>query len=75
MRATARDVPGAGAVTVSLGYGPDGKRIRRKVGGRTKQEVKDRLEALHADLAAGIAAPDGDRARDPARRSQRLRPP
>jgi hypothetical protein len=22
---------------VSLGYGPDGKRIRRKVGGRTKQ--------------------------------------
>ena len=44
---------------VSLGYGPDGKRIRRKVGGRTKQEVKDKLEALHADLSAGIAAPDG----------------
>ena len=35
------------------------KRIRRKVGGRTKQEVKDKLEALHADLSAGIAAPDG----------------
>jgi len=44
---------------VSLGYGPDGKRIRRKVGGRTKQEVRDKLEALHADLTAGIAAPDG----------------
>jgi hypothetical protein len=44
---------------VPLGYGPDGKRIRRKVGGRTKQEVKDKLEALHTDLSAGIAAPDG----------------
>ena len=44
---------------VSLGYGADGKRIRRKVGGRTKQEVKDKLEALHADLSVGIAAPDG----------------
>lgn len=44
---------------VSLGYGPDGKRIRRKVGGRTKQEVKDKLKKLHADLTAGIAARDG----------------
>ena len=43
---------------VSLGYGPDGKRIRRKVGGRSKQKVKDKLEALHADLSVGIAAPD-----------------
>jgi hypothetical protein len=24
----------------SLGYGPDGKRIRRKVSGKTKQEVR-----------------------------------
>jgi integrase len=51
--------PGRWRGAVSLGYGPDGKRIRRKVGGRTKQEVKDKLEALHADLTAGIAAPDG----------------
>ena len=29
--------------SVSLGYGPDGKRIRRKVFGKTKQEVRDRL--------------------------------
>jgi hypothetical protein len=28
---------------VSLGFGPDGKRIRRKVTGRTKQEVRDKL--------------------------------
>jgi hypothetical protein len=30
--------------SVSLGYGPDGKRIRRKVLGKTKQEVRDRLK-------------------------------
>jgi integrase len=54
-----RGCPGRWRGVVSLGYGPDGKRIRRKVGGRTKQEVKDKLEALHADLSAGIAAPDG----------------
>jgi hypothetical protein len=29
------------------------------VGGRTKQEVKDKLEELHADLSAGISAPNG----------------
>jgi integrase len=44
---------------VSLGYGPDGKRIRRKVGGRTRQDVKDKLEELHADLNAGVHTPDG----------------
>jgi integrase len=40
---------------VSLGYGPDGKRrIRRKVSGQTKTEVKDKLKALHRELDAGI---------------------
>src|SRR5260370_12937389 len=43
---------------VSLGYGADGKRIRRKVSGRTKQEVKDKLGELHGDLEAGIRPPD-----------------
>jgi len=51
--------PGRWRGAVSLGYGPDGKRIRRKVGGRTRQEVKKKLEELHADLNAGIHAPDG----------------
>ena len=51
--------PGRWRGVVSLGYGPDGKRIRRKVGGRAKQEVKDKLEDLHADLSAGISAPNG----------------
>ena len=40
--------------SVSLGYGPDGKRIRRKVFGKTKQEVRDRLKALHKEMEAGL---------------------
>lgn len=39
---------------VSLGFGPDGKRARRKVTGRTKQEVRDKLKALHAELDRGL---------------------
>jgi hypothetical protein len=39
---------------ISLGYGPDGKRIRRKVSGKTKQEVRDKLKALHQELSAGV---------------------
>jgi integrase len=42
------------AGAVSVGYGPDGRRIRRKVTGRTKQEVRDKLKALHAELDSGI---------------------
>src|SRR5580692_8310711 len=39
---------------VSLGFGPDGKRIRRKVSGKTKQEVRAKLQALHQELNAGV---------------------
>jgi integrase len=39
---------------VSLGFGPDGKRLRRKVSGKTKQEVRDKLKAVHAELDAGL---------------------
>jgi integrase len=39
---------------VSLGFGPGGKRSRRKVSGRTKQEVRDKLKALHAELDRGL---------------------
>jgi len=39
---------------VSLGYGPDGKRIRRKVSGKTKQEVRAKLKALHDEVNAGV---------------------
>jgi len=39
---------------VPLGYSPDGKRIRRKVSGKTKQEVRAKLQALHQELIAGV---------------------
>ena len=39
---------------VSLGYGPDGKRMRRKVSGKTKQEVRTKLQALHQELNVGV---------------------
>jgi hypothetical protein len=38
----------------SLGFGPDGKRLRRVVTGKTKQEVKDKLKALHDQLAQPV---------------------
>jgi hypothetical protein len=41
--------------SVSLGYGPDGKRIRCEVFGKTKQEVRARLKALHQELKRGSA--------------------
>ena len=41
----------------SLGYGPDGKRIRKTVSGKTKQEVKDKLRVLHDDLASPVRSP------------------
>jgi hypothetical protein len=40
--------------SVSLGYGPDGKRIRRKVFGQTKQEVRKKLKALHQEMNAAV---------------------
>ena len=39
---------------VSVGFGPDGRRLRRKVSGKTKQEVRDKLKAMHAELDAGL---------------------
>ena len=39
---------------ISVGFGPDGKRIRRKVTGRTKTEVRDKLKAAHAELDRGL---------------------
>lgn len=39
---------------ISLGHGPDGRRLRKKVTGRTKQEVRDKLKALHLELESGV---------------------
>jgi len=41
---------------ISLGFGPDGRRIRRKVSGKTKAVVQDRLKMLHSDLDSGVQA-------------------
>jgi integrase len=42
----------------SLGYGPDGRRVRKKVSGATKAEVVKKLRELHAELDAGAGVPD-----------------
>src|SRR4029077_5757806 len=44
---------------VSVGFGPDGKRLRRKVSGKTKQEVRDKLRALHAEVSVGLQSSAG----------------
>ena len=43
--------------TVSLGCDTTGKRIRRTVRGRTKAQVKHKLDALHDEIKAGIRTP------------------
>ena len=43
--------------TISLGYDDDGKRLRRTVRGKTKTEVKDKLDELHEEIKAGIETP------------------
>jgi hypothetical protein len=40
--------------TVSLGYDNAGRRIRRTVRGKTKAEVKAKLDELHTEIKAGI---------------------
>jgi hypothetical protein len=40
---------------VSLGFGPDGRRRRRKVYGTTKTAVYDKLRELHRELNKGVA--------------------
>jgi integrase len=51
-----RNCPGRWRGVVSLGFGPDGKRIRRKVSGKTRAVVQERLKALHSDLDSGVKA-------------------
>jgi integrase len=39
---------------VSLGYSPSGTRVRKKVMGRTKAEVREKLKELHQDVENGL---------------------
>ena len=43
--------------TISLGTDPSGKRIRRTVTGKTKAQVKAKLDKLHDEIKAGIRSP------------------
>jgi integrase len=43
--------------TISLGFDGNGKRLRRTVRGKTKQEVKDKLDGLHEEIKAGVHTP------------------
>jgi integrase len=49
-----RHCPGRWRGQVSLGFGPDGKRIRKKVVAATKTEVVAKLKELHDDLDTGV---------------------
>jgi hypothetical protein len=42
----------------SLGYAPDGRRIRKKVSGATKAEVLRKLRDLRSELNADMPVPD-----------------
>ncbi len=44
---------------ISLGFGADGKRVRKKVSGQTRTEVKDKLKSLHSELDAGLRTAQG----------------
>ena len=39
---------------MSLGYSPSGTRVRKKVVGRTKTEVRDKLRELHKQVQGGL---------------------
>jgi hypothetical protein len=43
--------------TISLGHDGNGKRRRRTVRGKTKAEVKNKLDKLHDEINAGIRTP------------------
>ncbi len=42
---------------VSLGHAGDGTRVRRKVYGKTRQDVRLKLKSLRSDITAGVHAP------------------
>jgi len=44
---------------VSVGFGPDGRRLRRKVSDKTKAEVRDKLKAIYAELNVGLRSSAG----------------
>jgi hypothetical protein len=49
-----RHCPGRWRGAVSLGFDADGNRIRKRVNGRNKTEVRAKLAELHGDLDEGV---------------------
>src|SRR5215469_15394564 len=58
-RAHHRTCDGRWRGVVSLGFSADGKRVRKKVSGKTRTEVKDKLKELHSELDAGLKTKHG----------------
>jgi integrase len=54
-----RHCPGLWRGEITLGYAEDGRRNRRKVSGKTKTAVLDRLRELHNELDKGIVPKSG----------------
>src|SRR5215472_7555297 len=54
-----RHCPGLWRGEITLGYTGDGKRTRRKVSGKTKAAVVDKLRDLHLQLDKGISPKTG----------------
>ena len=54
-----RNCAGRWRGVVSLGFNADGKRIRKKVSGKSKTEVKGKLKSLHSELDAGVRTTRG----------------
>jgi integrase len=54
-----RHCPGLWRGEITLGYSGDGKRTRRKVSGKTKAAVVDKLRDLHLQLDKGITPKAG----------------
>jgi hypothetical protein len=54
-----RHCPGLWRGELTLGYTGDGKRQRRKVSGKTKAAVIDKLRDLHAQLDKGVTPKAG----------------
>ncbi len=52
-----RHCPGRWRGVVSLGFDADRKRIRKKVSGSTKSDLKGKLKKLHGELDGGIRSP------------------
>jgi integrase len=54
-----RHCPGLWRGEITLEYTEDGKRVRRKVSGKTRVAVVDKLRELHTDLRQGIVPKTG----------------